>query len=395
MLKSRFIEDLFLDFLDLVNQRKLKLSNQDWSAAQSFGHIISSNNQLTKNQANFMVKILQKYRNLAVEENFNYDHLLVEPEWKNSFRVLDLSKRFYVEKDEEGEVWVCAKFPFSLKDPLEKAISANSKEYPTSIWDNDNKVRRLRLYNYNLIQLYEFGLKYGFEFDETFMSAMAEIEEIWENSEKISPYCDVVDNTVQLFNASNETLECFESLRSGNTNKDLLTAKSMAFFYQKKPKNMVEKICSSQNNYFHIKNFENFFDIHNSCDSTTAVITGKSEDDLEWIKTFVHQAKISGVSNEEIKVCFRLEKAEDKGFNQWIKDHGYGGKVAGGKILIFQNKPPKWLFTDNIDVKIIVTNSLYPVPSAVTQSWMNNHNCVCFLGEIKASQIKDKKIVEL
>jgi hypothetical protein len=97
----------------------------------------------------------------------------------------------------------------------------------------------------------------------------------------------------------------------------------------------------------------------------------------------------------EIRVCFRLDKDEDHGFNQWVKDSGYGGKVEGGKIFIFQNKPPKWLFSENIDVKIILTNSLYPVPSTTTQTWMDTHTCVCFVGDIKASHVKEKKIVEL
>jgi hypothetical protein len=53
------------------------------------------------------------------------------------------------------------------------------------------------------------------------------------------------------------------------------------------------------------------------------------------------------------------------------------------------------LFSDGIDVKIILTNSLYPVPSATTQAWMESHTCVCFVGDIKAAHIKDKKIAEL
>ena len=106
-------------------------------------------------------------------------------------------------------------------------------------------------------------------------------------------------------------------------------------------------------------------------------------------------AILHDVPPTDIRICFRQDKIEDRGFNQWVKDNGYGGKVEGGKIFIFQNKPPKWLFSDGIDVKIILTNSLYPVPSAITQAWMESHTCVCFVGDIKAAHIKDKKIAEL
>ena len=102
-----------------------------------------------------------------------------------------------------------------------------------------------------------------------------------------------------------------------------------------------------------------------------------------------------GINHEEIRVCFRLDKQDDHGFNQWVKDSGYGGKVELGNIFIFQNKPPKWLFSEAKNVKIIVTNSLYPIPSATTQTWMDNHTCVFFVGDIKAAHVKEKKIVEL
>ena len=94
---------------------------------------------------------------------------------------------------------------------------------------------------------------------------------------------------------------------------------------------------------------------------------------------------------------YRLNKEEDKfGFNQWVKDNELGGPVDDGKIFIFQQKPPKWLFSREVPVKIIVTNSLYPLPSNITQSWMDSHTCVCFVGEVKASRnTKDNKIVEL
>jgi hypothetical protein len=90
-----------------------------------------------------------------------------------------------------------------------------------------------------------------------------------------------------------------------------------------------------------------------------------------------------------------MDKNEDKGFNQWVKDNQIGGSVEGGKLFIFQNKPAKWLFTNDIDVKIILTNSLYPVPSVTTQTWMDTHTCVCFVGDVKASHFKEKNIVEL
>lgn len=395
MLKSRYVEDIFVDFVDLCDHRKITLSGQDWSAVQSFSHIIHNSSQLTKNQANFIIKILQKYKIFAKAAGLDYTDDLSSPQWKNSFRILDLSKKLSVTKDEEGVLWITMKFPYLLKETLEKEISPVVKEYNHSIWDAENKVRKIKFYNFNAVEIFEFAQKHNFEIDDNFMIALAEVEEIWENFEKIAPGCDTCLGEVVLYNSNEDATQFFEDHRTKNLESDLLLAKSMGYFLRKKPENLVEKIAASNHTQFHLKNLEDFFSIYKSVGGTVAVVTNKGNDSESWVKEFCQISKKFDVSPEEIRVCYRLDKTEDDGFNQWVKDSGYGGKVEGAKILIFQNKPPKWLFSDSINVKIILTNSLYPIPSSITQTWMDSHSCVCFVGNIKAAGSRDKKIVEL
>lgn len=395
MLKSRYIEDIFVEFVDLCDHRKITLAGQDWSAVQSFSHIILGKSQLTKNQANFIVKILQKYKIFAKSAGLDYTEDLVDPQWKNSFRILDLSKRIFLEEDEEGVLWIVMKFPYALKEVLEKEISPVVKEYNQSVWDSENKVRKIKFYNFNAVEVFEFAQRHNFEIDDSFMIALAEVEEIWENSEKISPSCSTLFDDVVLHNANEDTVSFFENNRSGKVGRDLLLAKSMGYFLSKKPENLVEKIAASTHTHFHLKTLEDFFTVYKSVGGTVAVVTNKENGTENWVKEFCEISKKFEVPADEIRVCYRLDKNEDKGFNQWVKDSGYGGKVEGAKILIFQNKPAKWLFSDNTNVKIILTNSLYPIPSNVTQTWMDGHSCVCFVGNIKAAGHKDRKIVEL
>lgn len=395
MLKSRYIEDIFTAFVDLCDNRKVTLTGQDWSAVQSFSHTILANNQLTKNQANFIIKILQKYRMFAKNAGLDYSTEITNPLWKNSFRVLDLSKKISVEQDSDGTLWLVLKFPFALKEVLEKEISPIVKDYSHSVWDAENKVRKMKFYNFNTIEIYEFVKKHNFEIDESFMSAMAEVEEFWGNFDEISPYSDIVDNQVELFGASEHTKEFYNSHKTEKILDNLMLAKSMGYFLKKKPENLVEKIAHEAHTQFHLKSINDFFEIYKSISGIVTVIVNKGEDAEPWVKNFCEISKNFGISNEELRICYRLDKHEDRGFNQWVKDNGYGGKVEGARILIFQNKPPKWLFSDEINVKIVLTNSLYPVPSAITQSWMDTHSCVCFVGNVKASGYKDRKIVEL
>jgi hypothetical protein len=396
MLTSRFIEDIFVEFVDLCESKNIALQHQDLSASTSFYNVILLGNQLTKNQASFLVKILQKYKNFAKMAGLDYTDEIENPLWKNQFRVLDLSKRIFVEKSETGEMFICIKFPFSLKEAFEKEISPTIEDYSSSAWDPERKIRKLKFYNFNLIEIFEFVQKHNFEIDDTFMIALGDVEEIWQNQEEILPYCEKhFGTTVDLINAPTDVVEWFNDHRTCNQSSDLLLAKNMGYLLKDKPTTLVEKIAANSNTHFWLKTLESFFELYNLVNGHVAVIVNKSDNTETWVKEFAETAKKSGVNPADIRVCFRLDKTEDRGFNQWVKDSGYGGKVDGGKIFIFQNKPAKWLFADEIDVKIVLTNSLYPVPSATTQAWMESHTCVCFVGDIKASHIKEKDIVEL
>ena len=396
MLKSHYIEDVFVEFVDLCYSRNIIPQHQDLSAATSFYNVITTANQLTKNQANFLLKILQKYKNFSKMAGLDYSSVIDNPQWKNSFRILDLSKRAYIEKDEEGNIWICLKFPFALKEVFDKEISPVAKDYSSSLWDPEERVRKLKFYNFNLVEIFEFLQKHQFDIDDTFMIALAEVEEIWQNSEEISPYCEKhFGATVDLINAPDDVNSWFEEKRSCVQGNDLLLAKSMGYLLKEKPTSLIEKIAASENTQFWLKNIDQFFKMYSEIDGGVAVILNRGDKVEEWVKQFCEIAKNIGIENNDIRVCFRMDKNEDRGFNQWVKDSGYGGKVDLGKIFIFQNKPAKWLFSENIDVKIILTNSLYPVPSATTQAWMQSHTCVCFVGDIKAAHIKEEKIVEL
>ena len=395
MLESHYVEDIFIDFMDHCDRQVIQLSHQDLTAANSFQTVISVGNQLTKNQANFIIKILQKYRMFAKMAGLDYATAIDIPQWKNSFRVLDLSKRAYIEKDSESNLWICLKFPFALKEVFEKEISPSVKDYSSSVWDAEEKVRKLKFYNFNLIEVFEFLQKHNFDIDDTFMIALAEVEEIWQNSEEISPGCYVDSNGVKLVNPVEDAVNFFIENKSSIVASDLLLAKSMGYPYLEKPQNLVEKIAFLPETKFHLKSIESFFEIYKSVGGPVAVILNKGDNSENWVKEFCAISKDFGIDSEEIRICFRLDKQEDRGFNQWVKDSGYGGKVESGNIFIFQNKPPKWLFSEGKNVKIIITNSLYPIPSATAQSWMDNHTCVFFIGDVKAAHVKEKKIVEL
>jgi hypothetical protein len=390
------IEEIFIKFRDQVLSHNLPIQGQDYSPIDSFYSKLIYKEQITQNQANFIIKLLEKYRNISAASGYDYADELATASWSMPFRRLDLSKKIYVEKNQAGGTEICLKFPYQLKAEFEKEIDiSHPRSYKSNYWDNDNKIRRLNFYDYNLIHLYEFAVKHNFEIDETFMCAMADVEEIWQNSDDITPYCEVVKGEIELKNAAESALDWWKNNHTKRYFDDLLLAKSMGYLLRKKPENAVEKIAASRENMFWLKTNSDFFRMYKLLDAKVVVILDRTSKILSWLKQFVIDADNSGISRDIIKVCFRDNKDEIRGVNDWIKEAGVGGKIDSGKIFIFEHKPAKWIFKDPETIKIVITNNLYPHVSQSVKDWIDSCNIVVCLGDIKPSEQKGKQIVEL
>lgn len=396
MLSSVYAEDIFINFHDRVIMLNLSIQQQDYSPILSFGQKIYANEQLTQNQANYIVKILEKYKNVSANAGYDYTSLLSNLQWKQSFRVLDLTKKIYVELAEDKVPIVCLKFPYQLKKEFDDEI--DNKDGSVSSWNSSEKVRKISLYNCNLIQLYEFVKKHNFDIDETFMCALSDVEEIWQNSDELIPKSMIVDGQIILENAGESAVEFFQKNMSGILFDDALLAKSMGYpvDIESVPLHKSKAlIVSSNQNSFWVKDNHLFFELYKSITGKICIVLDRTGNTLNWLQKFVADADACGIDREEIKVCFRESKEGSTGLNEWIKLAGVGGKVESGRILIFEYKPAKWLFKDINDVKMLVTNNLYPPTTSLARDFFNSHPCVIYLGDIKPSEQRGQKIVEL
>lgn len=395
MLPSQYVEDIFLQFYDLVILDQIPIQPQDSGACSSFYSVIIQHKELTQNQANFILKLLSKYQSGLKKSGLDYTDALQNPQWRTSFRILDLSKKIFVEKDDTGIVQVCVKFPYQLKKEFDDEFEDQNGSFTRSEWNSERKLRQFKIYDCNLIHLYEFALRHSFEIDDTFMIALSEVEEIWQNQEEILPTVTCAAGQVTLINACRDTEDWWQQNRNYNREHDLLLAKSMGFIYTEKPQNLVEKIAASNSNCFWIKNNQTFFELYKNIQGRVCIILDRTSNTLAWLTQFIQDADVALIDREEIKVCFRESKDQNSGINQWIKDQNVGGKVESGRLLIFESKPAKWLFKDQNSVKMLVTNNIYPSTNQVTKDWFDSYPLVIYLGDIKPALQRGQTIVEL
>lgn len=392
---SLYIEDTFTEFYELCMANPEILQRQDAGACQSFYDLIIINASLTANQGNYLLKILEKYKYFAKKLNLDFVDKLPTLVWKNKFRTLDLSKTVFVESTETG-VNVCLKFPYSLKKEFETDIE-NGKADSTSRWDPERKVRVLNLYNHNIIQLQEFCQKHNFEIDDSFLDAASQVEEVWQHQDDVLCYSTFDEDKLVLKNAVMSSQAYWDENKTDSIPHNMFLAKTMGYPVRLPfaAETAIEKISTSNEKLFWMPSMDTFFELYKDVGGIACVLLDRNTKDVvEWLKNFVETADRHN-ARDLIKVCFRDESDKTSTLNSWIKDNGLGGKVDEGKILVFNHKPPKWLFTKSVDVKIIITNSYTPHSEPVATAWLSSHPCVCYVGDIKPTPPRNKKIVNL
>lgn len=397
MIQLVYIEDAFsLFYLELM-KGNIIIEPRDYSVFSNFHSLIENKTPFTENQAGYAVKLLKKYKMQWQLIGLDMYEALLNPKWKQKFRKIDLSREIFVEV-EDGVPWICLKFPYTLKESFEKEILKESEGFfgrffDDQYWDKERRLRKLNLYGYNLLQLQDFAEKNQFKIHESFIEAVNCTDDIWSRSNEITKRSKTINNEVTLINADQESFDFFQKNRI-NLENDLLLAKSMGYVLEDPRENVIEKIAATDGNWFWHQNLKTLIQNLEKIEGKIVIILDRSSDFKKWIKNFKIVLAEIGVDSV-VRVCFRQSNEQDKNFNQWITENGLGGKVDQGKYLIFLQKPNKWLFNQPNDIKVIITNSIYPPNDQVAMYFLQSHPCVIFAGDIKPTDPRGRKIVNL
>lgn len=396
MLSSVYVEDYFITFFDLVKNGKIRLDPLDISPARNFVDTINDDKALTRSQANYILRLLTKYRAFIVNNGIQLDSVLSNPEWKKPFREIDTTRKIYLNTDRDQIKYILAKFPFSFKETFFKDFLLEHR--PASTWDPDEKAQRIKLLDVNLINFVECAKKHNFYIEQEILDIVEQLEEYWNEEEQVVPYSKVIDNSVILFNATEWSLAYFNEHRKNQIYYDLILAKSMGFILKDEPVSRVEIIASTEENKFWLSSIDGFIELTKTIDHyPIVVVLDRASSDTEWSRQFVDTYVNMGLPITDIKICYRYsnDSSNGKEFNDWVKDNNLGKDLENGKFFICLHKPPKWMFKETFDAKLIATNAIYPNINNVTDSLVESSSLVLFVADIKPSEKRNKKIVSL
>jgi hypothetical protein len=397
MLSSVYTEDIFLEFYYLVDRNIVSVEHRDVEPIESFYNTINSGKQLTRSQSNFIIRILSKYIHNIEDKIDGVKETIDNPKWKNSFREVDNTRSISLHVDENHVKYLLVKFPFAFKDTYAKEFTGGSRNL--SVWDIELKVQKIKLLDVNLVSFVDLARKHKFEIDSTVIDAVDTVEEYWNDQLDYIPYSVVEEQLVQLKNATESSINYFEKHKTGNIDQDLFLAKTLGYTaHNREPITFIDRIVTSDENKFWIKTTESLLTILKNINNWPVVIVlDRATDTIDWCNQFINTLTETGNQDIKTKICFRYPNTEAKGsaFNHWIKDSGFGADMKEGQVFICNHKLPKWMLKDEFDVKIVISNGIFPSTNTTTESLIDSHHTVFFLGDIKPSEKRKKKIVEL
>jgi hypothetical protein len=388
----QYIDDLYLDFFRKFLSGDVSLTQKDEGAAENFYQLLANGEPLTKLQGLYVIRILKNHRDLL--HRINADHYdLDQLPFKNQFRIKDTTKQVDVELDDHQNIWIVVKQPFEFKDRFDEACLKRKKNSSFEIqWDNQKKIKKYLFETVNCIMIKDFCDRNHYAMTEKFLNLVEAIEIIWNDQDLYLKKCQITDKGVELINAAETAEKYFLENKTGSINDDLLLAKSIGHDLDTVfNASAIEKICSSKNRFFWVKDLDAAVALFTSIDSKICLLITR-EQMGSWLSNFIDICCKNNINRSEIKIGFRTSNQEKPDFNQWIKENGHGGNLEDGKILIFKEKPPKWLIEKPGYVKIVATTESFVPSSAVIQDWIAHQTCTVFLGSIKPTSFREKEI---
>jgi len=368
------IEDLIISLI----LSRIPLNQWDSKLISSFYDQITRGSGLTEKQGALAVKILKRHSD-ALTNTICKDvtPFLENPIYKLSIRKLNNEKKLSITPDDTYGQNIRAVFPFN--EGLVASIRKYKEDSNTNaFWNKEEKCWIFPLSESAIMFLSSLE---GFDTDNTFQNYISQIKEIRDNLENYFPILVMEEGKPVLKNChrncpplvSTGILEAvFEARLRGVSIWD----EEIDTYIENDVDSITRDFLKTSPDSKFLVNSDNhsmsvMSTIIKNLSPTIAVIPGGAElTKLSQAVEFFHNC---GISNEQMSVMFRLDSADGKEFNCFVKDNQYNAPITEDtKVVFVSSKLPKPVVKSGIKFNSVV-NMGYMNVHYTMQQYLDKH----------------------
>ena len=368
------IEDLIISLI----LSRIPLNQWDSKLISSFYDQITRGSGLTEKQGALAVKILKRHSN-ALTNTICKDvtPFLENPIYKLSIRKLNNEKKLSITPDDTYGQNIRAVFPFN--EELVASIRKYKEDSNTNaFWNKEEKCWIFPLSESAIMFLSSLE---GFDTDNTFQNYISQIKEIRDNLENYFPILVMEEGKPVLKNChrncpqlvSTGILEAvFEARLRGVSIWD----EEIDTYIENDVDSITRDFLKTSPDSKFLVNSDNhsmsvMSTIIKNLSPTIAVIPGGAE--LTKLSQAVEFFYNCGISNEQMSVMFRLDSADGKEFNCFVKDNQYNAPITEDtKVVFVSSKLPKPVVKSGIKFNSVV-NMGYMNVHYTMQQYLDKH----------------------
>jgi len=360
-----FTVDAFLQDLDKNNffQDKVTWKNKERRILTSLAEQEKRGVFFTESQGNLLLKILREYK-LLLEQCYETQlDFINEPVWSKNFRILEITKRVYIEDIKKCEILI----KFTHNKSIKEHLFSLSKNVEGEIRTVNSDTFTLPLTENNIFLLVNEFDKLGFTLDKLILDFYKEIESI----KKVgTTQFDVFLN--ENLNLKNKLIQDIKDI--SNQNCLLLKDRRLKFQYEYSAELedscLTNKIASRSSPHIWIDpksyNLESVLQSLSELNRLPALIVFDIHDTENCKSTLSNINNFVKISNfdKKVGIYFRLDNASNKEFNEKIADLNFNS------------------YLDN-DVKIVGLSAKQLPKFIIKSGWMPNsviHSSSAFRG---------------
>lgn len=342
----------------------IRIDSNESSLIKSLGRQVNRGIGLTDRQLELAIKKIEKYRVGLEKNSFDVDVLIANKPLLLPVRQIDRTQSVYLDFTEDKKTKIFVKYVFSKK------FATIWAELQSSLigYVEESKGRKEISFNeknlYNIVtQLKPLNFDISSEVQEIY----EKVENILERPSDYHPYVDLVDDRLELKNASTHCIEHLKKEFPVYRDEDFLVflgrVKNCGIYHknreilkkidQKTANNFVKKVLADTSTRFRINpaeyGIDTVFDIISELKQwPVLIIVDDKKETISQVKNIV-STLLQYITPEEINIFFRFENndAEGKEFNQYVKDNKLNNFIGPSTKVVFitKNKIPKPLMS--------------------------------------------------